>query len=349
MTAGICLLGFGEPDDTSHGSVVEFLARIFYTNAVLEDAPTDEARWQRSYELAERRAPGLIEEYEAIGGSPHNPQCDAQARLVEGELSARGFDVEAFVGLQYTPPFIEDMVQEAQNAGVDRLVAIPVYPHCGPSTTVAALGQLRRALAALDWDVPVHEVTGWHRHPRYTRLRADNVRRFLDDRGLSTTDPGTAFVFSAHGTPIYYVEKGFRYVGYVEEYCDAMAKLLGLSDYGLGYQNHANRGIEWTEPEVDDVVAQLNAKRVIVEPISFMHEQSETLNELDIELREVAEANDLDFHRVPIPHDDPQFGEVLADLAEPFVAEVDPGYYQLRQCQCRPEPGTRCLNALVGP
>jgi len=345
MTAGICLLNFGEPHDISRETIVDFLARIFYTNAVLEDADTDEARWQRSCELAERRASGLIEEYEAIGGSPHNTQCEEQARLLKTALTERGFDVETFVGMQYTPPFVEDMVETAQAAGVDRLVAVPVYPHCGPSTTVAALRELQRALADRNWDVPVQEITGWHRHPGYTRLRVDNIRQFVADRGLALEDPDTALAFSAHGTPIHYVEKGFRYVTYVEEYCETMAKLLGVSASELGYQNHSNRGIKWTQPEVDDVVAALETSRVVVEPVSFMHEQSETLSELDIDLREVADERGIEFHRVPIPHDDPQFAEVLADLVEPFIVEISPTYYQFRQCQCRPESGTMCLNA----
>ena len=345
MTSGICLLNFGEPNDTSQATIVDFLARIFYTNAVLEDADTDEARWKRSYELAERRAPGLIDEYEAIGGSPHNPQCEEQARLLKAELTDRGFDVETFVGMQYTPPFIADMVEDARAANVDRLIAIPVYPHCGPSTTVAALAQLRRALEKSDWDVPVQEITGWHKHPGYSRLRVDNIRRFIAEQGLALDDPQTAFVFSAHGTPMHYVNNGSRYADYVEEYCNAVGKLLGLETFQLGFQNHANRNIEWTQPEIDDVVANLASDRVIVEPVSFMHEQSETLSELDIELREVAEDHDIGFYRVPIPHDDPAFAQVLADLAEPFVVGIEPAYYQFRQCQCRPEPSTMCLNA----
>ncbi len=345
MTAGICLLNFGEPSDTSRETIVDFLARIFYTNAVLEEADTDDARWQRSHELAERRADGLIEEYEAIGGSPHNPQCEEQARLLKREMDDRGFAVETFVGMQYTPPFIQEMVDDARAADVDQLIAIPIYPHCGPSTTVAALAQFRRALAATEWDVPVQEITGWHKHPGYTRLRVDNIRRFIADRGLSLDDPETAFVFSAHGTPMHYVNNGSRYADYVDEYCDAVSKLLGLDGFRLGFQNHANRNIEWTQPEIDDVVAGLQAERVIVDPVSFMHEQSETLSELDIELRDVAEDNDIAFHRVPIPHDDPAFARALADLAEPFVAGIKPDYYQFRQCQCRPEPGTMCLNA----
>ena len=58
-----------------------------------------------------------------------------------------------------------------------------------------------------------------------------------------------------------------------------------------------------------------------------------------------AEAAGLDFHRVPIPHDDERIPEVFADLVEPFLADFDPEYYQYRQCQCRDKPGTMCLNA----
>ena len=124
-----------------------------------------------------------------------------------------------------------------------------------------------------------------------------------------------------------------------------MASLLGVEEYELGYQNHGNRGIEWTEPEIEELVESLDTERVVVEPISFMHEQSETLSELDDELQEEATEAGLEFHRVPIPHDDERIAKVFADLVEPFLAEFDPGYYQFRQCQCRDKPGTMCLNA----
>ena len=158
-------------------------------------------------------------------------------------------------------------------------------------------------------------------------------------------DEGTELVFSAHGTPVHYLEEGSRYDIYVDEFCSVVASLLGVTDYHIGYQNHGNRDIPWTEPEVDDLVSGLDAERVVVEPVSFLHEQSETLSELDIELREDAIDEGQTMYRVPIPHDDERIGDIFADLVEPLVTGFDPGYYQLRQCQCRDEPGTVCLNA----
>ncbi|MFB6107246.1 MAG: ferrochelatase [Haloplanus sp.] len=344
MTSGIVLLNFGEPSEATREAVVDYLERIFFANASIEGDTTEEAARARSRELAERRAPGLIEEYEEIGGSPLADHARTQAEMLAAELGRRGYDVETYHGMQYTDPFITDAVEAARNDGVDRLVGLPVYPLCGPSTTVQSLDELDEALAEVGWDVPTRALTGWHKHPAYNRVRVDNVRSFLDENDL-TLDADTRLVFSAHGTPQHYLDEGSRYEEYVEEFCDVVATALGAETYELGYQNHENRDVPWTEPEIEDVVESVDAERIVVDPVSFMHEQSETLSELDVELREEAESRGLEFYRVPVPYDDERFVGALADLVEPFVAGYDPEYYGLRQCECRDEPGTMCLNA----
>ena len=70
MTTGVVLLNFGEPAEATRDTVVDYLERIFYNNASLDGATTEREARERSRELAKRRAPGLIEEYEAIGGGP---------------------------------------------------------------------------------------------------------------------------------------------------------------------------------------------------------------------------------------------------------------------------------------
>jgi len=349
MDTGVVLLNFGEPAEPEREAVVEYLARIFLNNAELEGANTEDERRERSRQLAERRAPGLIGEYEAIGGSPLNEQSEAQRVGLEATLADRGYDVETYVGFQFVEPTIEDAVREAHADGIEHLIGLPIYPLCGPSTTVDALEDVADAVAGIDdWDPEIDEVTGWHRHPTYNRLRADAIRETAAEAGVDLQDPDTELVFSAHGTPRHYLNEGSRYDVYVDEFCETMAGMLGVEDYTLGFQNHANRDIPWTEPEIEDAIEALDAERVVVDPISFMHEQSETLSELDDELREEAEAVGLAFHRVPVPHDDERFPAVLADLIEPFVADFDAGYYQLRPCQCRDNPNAMCLNAPRG-
>ncbi|MBI1730984.1 ferrochelatase [Candidatus Acetothermia bacterium] len=345
MKTGIILINFGEPTGSNLEEAIQYLTRIFFANANLEGATSDEERWARSRELAGRRAPSLIAAYEKIGGSPLNAQARLQAMGLKEELIRHGFDVETYVAMQFAEPYIPDVAKQAREDAVGKLIAIPVYPLCGPSTNVMALSELRKAIEKMHWSVPLVEITGWHRHPAYNRLRSENISDFLRANKISLQDDETRLVFSAHGTPKSYVEKGSRYVQYVEEYCMTISALLGVKKYELGYQNHSNRKIDWTQPNIEDVISSLNVKRVVLEPISFMHEQSETLAELDHEMRELAESRGLEFYRVPIPFDQPIFYRVLADLAEPFIAGIEPSYYQMRPCQCKPTPGTFCLNA----
>ncbi|MDP2480862.1 MAG: ferrochelatase [Candidatus Palauibacterales bacterium] len=347
MRIGVLMLNFGEPSKADEQEVLPYLERIFLANASLE-ADEREVR-RRSRELAERRTPGLIAEYRAIGGSPLGAQAEAQAEALGEELRRRGHDAVALVGMQFTSPSIADAVQQAMAAGADRLVGLPVYPLCGRSTTIAALESLAAAAARLGWDGPRLEITGWHRHPDYLALRAEAIGRCARSAGIDLADPSVRLVFSAHGTPLRYLDDGTRYDLYVRDYCRAVARLAGAGDWRLGFQNHGNRSIPWTEPEIDQVVRGVEADAVVVDAPSFMHEQSETLSELDIELRGVAETAGLAFHRVPVPHGDPRFPSLLADLVEAVVADRElPEELEaprLRACRCRGADGARCLNA----
>ncbi|MDX1673369.1 MAG: ferrochelatase, partial [Longimicrobiales bacterium] len=109
MSIGILLLNFGEPETPSLDHVVPFLEAIFMTNMRLEHGDPEAGR-RRARELAERRAPGLAAEYEAIGGSPLNARTRDQADALRTALESRGHDVVVGIGMQFTPPAIDDAV-----------------------------------------------------------------------------------------------------------------------------------------------------------------------------------------------------------------------------------------------
>ncbi|MBR9989645.1 MAG: ferrochelatase [Gemmatimonadetes bacterium] len=347
MKTAVLLLNFGEPEHPVLEEVVPFLERIFSINDRLEGRSGGAAQ-ERAHKLAEMRAPGLVEEYRLIGGSPLRAQAVEQTTSLEAELARRGHDVVCILGMQFTEPFIVDAIRQAKAAGADQIVALPIYPLCGPSTTVAALERVEGDMRAQLWSVPVHQISGWHNHPAYLEFRANAIREVIARDELSLADPRTKLVFSAHGTPIRYIEEGSRYDVYVREFCADVARAVGASDYAIGYQNHTNRPIEWTQPDVELVINEIDADHVIVDPVSFMHEQSETLAELDHELKGKADARGIGFHRVPIHHADPGFISFLADLTVPFlrggVPEAPSGSDRpWGECQCK--PGAYCLNA----
>ncbi|MSR37067.1 MAG: ferrochelatase, partial [Gemmatimonadetes bacterium] len=281
MRVGVVLLNFGEPENPSLDEVTPFLERIFQANAPLEGGAIEASRGARSRELAAARAPQLVQTYREIGGSPLNAQAREQAVALELELRRRGCDAACHAAFQFTPPFPSDVVRHALGEGVDRLVALPVYPLCGASTTVASLAALEHAVRAAGWEAGVLEIGGWHLHPDYAALHADHIGDSCRAWGITLSEPRTALLFSIHGTPVRYLEGGSRYDRYVEEACAGMARRLGVERYHIGYQNHTNRPIEWTKPDTEQVIAELDADRVVVVAGSFMHEQSETLRELD--------------------------------------------------------------------
>ncbi|MFT5515931.1 MAG: ferrochelatase [Rhodothermales bacterium] len=125
------------------------------------------------------------------------------------------------------------------------------------------------------------------------------------------------------------------------EHCERIAHLLGGCRYTLGYQNHANRGIEWTKPDNEAHLPTVRAERLVVEPISFIHEQSETLAELDLDFRGEVEALGMAFHRVSVPTDHARLACVLADLIVPALCGV-PADAGLLPCLC--SPGSLCTN-----
>ena len=344
MRVGIILLNFGEPAVADEDRVTHYLEHIFRANNPIENHRHTEVD-KRAQTLAARRAPGLVREYNAIGGSPLNQQSRRQAAALEDELQARGFDdVTTYVGMQYTEPFIEDAAAQAIDDEVDTLIGLSGYPLCGPSTTIAAVRTLSDSIEGTEWDGTAVNLTGWHRHPQYLRLRADAIRTFAARRGVELSDRDTELVFAAHGTPQHYLDEGSRYIAYVTEWCDLIAQILGIESYTIGYQNHESRGVPWTEPAIEDVIRDIDVDRVVVDPVSFMHEQSETLWDLDVEVRDVASDAGIEFYRVPIPHDDERFPVVLAELVEPTISGFDPRIYHLRSCACAAGLNALCLN-----
>jgi protoporphyrin/coproporphyrin ferrochelatase len=342
VKTAILLLSFGEPESATPESVTAYLERIFLTNARLDPSTDTAAVRHRARSMAERRVPELLEDYRRIGGSPLNAQAACQAQLLEAKLGRQGHDVVVLAGMQYTDPDIASIVERAMREGVGRVIALPVYPLCGPSTTIPALEDLRRSMDEAGWSVQVDEITGWHVHPAYTSLRADGILGFCDRDGVDLADPATRLVFAVHGTPVLYLEEGSRYDLYAEDHCRRLAAALGVDRYVLGYQNHSNRpGVVWTQPDIERAIQGLDARRIVVVPVSFMQEHSETLAELDLGLNAAARELALEFHRVPVPHDDPGFIDFLALLVSPFLGAGSPEAAGYEPCGCR--PGAVCL------
>ena len=335
---GVVLIGFGEPEHADVLRVEAFLTRIFLANAGLEPGASGE---ERARAMARARAPGLTEEYESIGGSPLLRQLRAQAEAVEEALVAEGHRIPVTVATQFVRPSFAEAVAWAGELGLSRLIALPTYPVCGPSTTLAAVKALAGEVDRSGTALRLHEVTGWHAHPRFAELWATCVTSHAADAGVQLGDADTLLYFSAHGTPVAYLER-VPYARYVRGACRAVADKLGATRHALGYQNHGSRPIAWTQPDNQTLLPTVDARRVVVVPISFVHEQSETLVELDRDLAALASSAGLEFHRVGVPHSHAGLIALFVELIEGALGGSPDGF--LHRCACRPGKDTWCAS-----
>jgi ferrochelatase len=315
---GVAVVDFGGPRDRAE--LEPFLARLL--TDVLPGP-----MWLRRFaggRIASSRARKVEGPYERIGWSPLVP---THQRQVEALKAALGPDAPPMAsGMMFTAPEMDDAVAELRSKGVDRIIALPMFPHYSLATTQAAFSFLFEALerAGLG-STPVRWIMGYPEHPAYVRALANTIRA-----GVTAT-PGPAeepvhLIFTPHGLPVSWVtRRGDPYPDQIRSTVRAVIAELGWDGpYHLGWQSRVGpvRWLTPSTPDVLDAVARAGGRRVCLVPISFASEHIETLYEIDVEYREHAEKVGIHgFGRAPALGTDPTFVECLADLVRGAVRD----------------------------
>uniref|UniRef100_A0A7S0Z4I5 Ferrochelatase n=1 Tax=Hemiselmis tepida TaxID=464990 RepID=A0A7S0Z4I5_9CRYP len=326
---GILFLNLGGPE--SLDEVEDFLFNLFNDPDIIRlPGPLKPLQSFIARRIASSRAPQSREAYESIGGgSPIVKLTVEQGERLEEELARRGVESKSYVGMRYWYPFTEEAVDRLLKDGVTRLVVLPLYPQYSISTSGSSLRLLDQMMedSPREWDprkIDHTVVPAWFGHPGYVATQA---RLILDQLGEFEGNPRDVKVmFSAHGVPVSYVEAGDPYKGHVEDCASMIMDKVneGRSeadsfDWTLAFQSRVGP-VKWLEPYTDDVLNKLGEgglENLVVVPLSFVSEHVETLEEIDIEYREVAEeAGIKNFKRVPALNSDPGFISCLADIAQ---------------------------------
>ena len=313
---GVLLLNLGGPDKLE--DVGPFLYNLFSDPEIIR-LPVPWLQKPLAWFISTRRTQTSQENYKQIGGgSPLKKITEAQAEALQAKLHDEGQDVSVYIGMRYWYPFTEEAVAKIKRDGIDKLVILPLYPQFSISTSGSSfrlLEQLWREdpdLRRLDYTV----IPSWFNHPDYLKSMADLIEQELE----RFPEPDKAHIFfSAHGVPLSYVEEaGDPYQKEIEQCTKLIMRTLGRANqYTLAYQSRVGP-VEWLRPYTEDALEELGEKGVkdlLVVPISFVSEHIETLQEIDIEYREVAEdAGITNFQRVPALNTHPVFVDALADL-----------------------------------
>ncbi len=315
---GVLLLNLGGPDQLE--DVRPFLYNLFSDPEIIR-LPFAWMQHPLAWFISTMRAKKSQENYKKIGGgSPLRRITDEQAQALEQRLHSRGMDASVYVGMRYWNPFTEEAIARIKRDRVERLVILPLYPQFSISTSGSSFRLLEKIwqedpeLEHLDYTV----IPSWYSRPGYLRAMADLIAQSLDQ----FEQPNDVHIFfSAHGVPVSYVEEaGDPYQKEIEE-CTAliMETLSRPNAHTLAYQSRVGP-VEWLKPYTEDAIQELAAqgvKDLLVVPISFVSEHIETLEEIDIEYRHLAEEAGIErFHRVPALNTHPVFIDDLASLSE---------------------------------
>ena len=317
---GVLLLNLGGPERIK--DVGPFLYNLFSDPEIIR-LPVPAFQKPLAWLISQLRSGKSQEAYRCIGGgSPLRRITEQQARELQSQLRSIGIDATTYVAMRYWHPFTESAVADLKADEVNQVVVLPLYPHFSISTSGSSFRELKR-LRDADSDfekLSIRCIRSWFDHPEYVTSMAELIKNEIS----SCDSPEKAHVFfTAHGVPKSYVEEaGDPYQDQIQNcsllIIDKLESLLGFSNpFSLSYQSRVGPE-EWLKPYTEDVLEELGksgVKELVVVPISFVSEHIETLQEIDIEYKEIANRNGIiNFRRVPALDTYPLFIGGLADL-----------------------------------
>ena len=309
LKIAVVLFNLGGPDKPN--SVKPFLFNLFNDPAIIR--VPNPVRFFLAKLISSRRAPVAREIYEYLGGgSPLLPNTEAQAMALE---SALGPAAKTFVAMRYWHPFARETVQEVKSWEPERIVLLPLYPQYSTTTTASSMDDWSRASAAIGLDVPTTRICCYPTQVGFTDALVERLAPLVQ---AARKEGAFRVIFSAHGLPKRVVDRGDPYQWQVEQTAAAAAKAAALAEdeWRVAYQSRVGP-LEWIGPSTDEEIERAGKERMglIVVPLAFVSEHSETLVELDIEYKALAERVGVPFyHRAATVDALGSFIQGLADL-----------------------------------
>ncbi|MBK4729818.1 ferrochelatase [Oxynema sp. CENA135] len=313
---GVLLLNLGGPEQLE--DVRPFLYNLFSDPEIIR-LPFRWLQRPLAWLISSLRTQKSEDNYREIGGgSPLRRITEEQAIALQDLLQQDGHEAQVYIGMRYWHPFTEEALERIKRDRVEELVILPLYPQFSISTS----GSSFRLLEKLWQEDPYFErvkytvIPSWYKRQGYLNAMAQLIAQELD---RFDHPDGVHIFFSAHGVPSSYVEEaGDPYQREIEECTELILRTLNRpNEHTLAYQSRVGP-VEWIKPYTEDALVELGdrgVKDLLVVPISFVSEHIETLQEIDIEYRELAEEAGIDnFQRVPALNTHPVFIEDLAAM-----------------------------------
>ena len=306
----VVLMNLGGPD--SADAVKPFLYNLFSDPAIITFP--NPLRWLIAKQISSRRAPIARQIYARIGNtSPLVPNTEAQARSLEGAI---GGETRCFIAMRYWHPFADRAARAIQQWGAEEIVLLPLYPQFSSTTTASSLADWQRAAKRAGLTAPTHAICCAPDEPGFIAALVEKITQAITAWPAEKGIP--RLLLSAHGLPTRTVARGDPYQSQVEMTAAALRQVIARPELEITicYQSRVGP-LEWLAPATDAEIRRAGAEKrgLIVAPIAFVSEHSETLVELDIEYRHLAAQSGVPHYvRVPTVSTAPSYITGLANL-----------------------------------
>jgi protoporphyrin/coproporphyrin ferrochelatase len=319
----IILFNLGGPD--SPEAVEPFLRNLFSDPAIIRLPWL--LRQPLAWLIARRRAPLARKIYDHLGGrSPILEETQRQARALEAAVSEPGVEARTFVAMRCWHPFSDGTVLAVKKFAPDHVVALPLYPQYSTTTSASSLKDWDRATKKAGLAVPLTRICCYPDELGFIAAAAEKIRAVMVEPG-----PGLGYrlLLSAHGLPKKMITDGDPYQWQVERTARALVEALGIDgspvrDWRICYQSRVGP-LKWIGPATDAEIRRAGAegKGVVIAPIAFVSEHSETLVELDIEYARLARESGVpDYRRAATVRTHSAFIAGLAGLVRRALANA---------------------------
>lgn len=321
--AAVLLINLGTPDAPTPAAVGRYLAEFLSDPRVVE---IPAIVWQLILRLAilPLRSRASAKKYESVWtpeGSPLRVYTERQVAALQARFASQGIDVTVDYAMRYGKPNIAERIAALTQAGIDKILLMPMYPQYSASTTATAFDAAFAALKTMRNQPELRMVKGYAEHPAYIAALAEQVARHWEMHGRPDFAAGDKLLLSFHGVPKRTVQLGDPYYHECLQTGALLAKALNLNDdeCRVTFQSRFGKA-EWLQPYTEPTaiaLAQAGVRRLDVFCPGFTADCLETIEEIGMEVRDAfLVAGGQDYRRIPCINDAAGWIAGLATLCE---------------------------------
>ena len=307
MSKAILLLNMGGPNSIDEVEI--FLKNMFADPYILQTNAI--TRKLVGTIIVKKRLKEAIENYKIIGGkSPLLEITNSLAKRVESLSKIKTYPV-----MRYVPPFAKEVLLKLKDENIDKLILFSMYPHYSTTTTKSSIEDVIKVCKEIDYAPKIEIVDRYYDNKEYIKLQIKLIKETLENSSAKDKK----LIISAHGLPLDIIKKGDPYQKHIETNVELIKdelkkEGLNFQSIELAYQSKVGNGT-WLEPNLEDVLRNPTNLSVLIFPIAFTIDNSETIFELDIEHREIATKLKYDYYKVAkCPNDLDEFAKFIVNI-----------------------------------